>query len=119
MIFENSSLKGISGQNMTDSSKWSLTDDSRSLQADLLKNPNWQEAHQMAISGKRQGAVLVAGADLTQRFADINFQSPEKCSPAPLSGFSRMLECCVSGMHILFIAIPGSTVWGKGTRNIG
>ena len=33
MIFENSSLKGIFGQNMSDSPRWSLTDDSRSLQA--------------------------------------------------------------------------------------
>ena len=73
----------------------------------------------MAISGKRQGAVLTAGADFTQRFADINFQSPEKCSPAPLSVFSRMLECCVSGMRILFIGISGAMVWGKGTRNTG
>ena len=73
----------------------------------------------MVVSGKRQGAVLIARANLTQRFADINFYSPEKCSPAPLSGFSSMLECCVSGMRILFVGIPGSTVWGKGTRNIG
>ena len=35
---ENSSLKGISGQNMSDPLKWSLTDDSRFLQAAILKN---------------------------------------------------------------------------------
>ena len=38
MFFENSSLKGISGQNMSDPLKWSLTDDSRFLQAAILKN---------------------------------------------------------------------------------
>ena len=27
-----------------------------------------------------------------------------------------MLECCVSGMCILFIRIPASTVRGKGTK---
>ena len=37
MFFENSSLKGISGQNMSDPLKWSLTDDSRFLQAAVLK----------------------------------------------------------------------------------
>ena len=37
MFFENSSLKGISGQNMSDPLKWSLTDDSRFLQAAILK----------------------------------------------------------------------------------
>ena len=38
MFFENSSLKGISGQNMSDPLKWSLTDDSRFLQAAILKD---------------------------------------------------------------------------------
>ena len=38
MFFENSSLKGISGQNMSDPLKWSLTDDSRCLQAAVVKN---------------------------------------------------------------------------------
>ena len=37
MFFENGSLKGISGQNMSDPLKWSLTDDSRFLQAAILK----------------------------------------------------------------------------------
>ena len=37
MFFENSSLKGISGQNMSDPLKWSLTDDCRFLQAAILK----------------------------------------------------------------------------------
>ena len=37
MFFENSSLKGISGQNMSDLLKRSLTDDSRFLQAAILK----------------------------------------------------------------------------------
>ena len=27
-----------------------------------------------------------------------------------------MLECCVSGMCILSIGIPASTVWRKGTK---
>ena len=38
MFFENSSLKGISGQNMSDPLQWSLTDDSRFLQAAVLKD---------------------------------------------------------------------------------
>ena len=38
MFFENSSLKGISGQSMSDPLKWSLTDDSRFLQAAILKD---------------------------------------------------------------------------------
>ena len=38
MSFENSSLKGISEQNMSDPLKWSLTDDSRFLQAAILKD---------------------------------------------------------------------------------
>ena len=38
MVFENSSLKGVSGQNMSDPLKWSLTDDSRFLQAAILKH---------------------------------------------------------------------------------
>ena len=37
MFFENSSLKGISGQNMSDPLKWSLTGDSRFLQAAILR----------------------------------------------------------------------------------
>ena len=37
MFFENSSRKGISGQNMSDPLKWSLTDDSRFFQAAILK----------------------------------------------------------------------------------
>ena len=42
MIFENSSLKGIFGQNMSYPPKWSLTDDSRFLQAAILKSKsNW------------------------------------------------------------------------------
>ena len=36
MIFENSSLKGIFGQNLSDPPEWSLTDDSRFLQAAIL-----------------------------------------------------------------------------------
>ena len=42
MFFENSSLKGISGQNMSDPLKWSLTDDSRFLQAAILKKKERQ-----------------------------------------------------------------------------
>ena len=38
MFFENSSLKSISGQNMSDPLKWSLTDDSQFLQAAILKD---------------------------------------------------------------------------------
>ena len=37
MVLENSSLKGIFGQNMSYPPKWSLTDDSRFLQAAVLK----------------------------------------------------------------------------------
>ena len=37
MIFENSSPKGIFGPNMSDSPNWSLTANSRSLQAAALK----------------------------------------------------------------------------------
>ena len=37
MVLENSSLKGIFGQNMSYPPKWSLTDDSRLLQAAVLK----------------------------------------------------------------------------------
>ena len=39
MIFENSSPKGIFGQHMSDSPNWSLTANSRSLQAAALKYP--------------------------------------------------------------------------------
>ena len=38
MIFENSSLKGIFGQNMSYPPKWSLTDDSRFSQAATLND---------------------------------------------------------------------------------
>ena len=38
MFFENSLLKDISGQNMSDPLKWSLTDDPRFLQAPIHKN---------------------------------------------------------------------------------
>ena len=38
MIFENSSPKGIFGPNMSDSPNWSLTANSRSLQAAALKS---------------------------------------------------------------------------------
>ena len=38
MIFENSSIKGIFGPNMSDSPNWWLTANSRSLQAAALKN---------------------------------------------------------------------------------
>ena len=37
MIFENRSPKGIFGPNMSDSPNWSLTANSRSLQAAALK----------------------------------------------------------------------------------
>ena len=37
MIFENSSLKDIFGQNMSYPPKWSLTDDSRFSQAAIFK----------------------------------------------------------------------------------
>ena len=37
MIFENSLSKGIFEQNMSNSPKWSLTDNSRSWQAAILK----------------------------------------------------------------------------------
>ena len=37
MIFENSSREGIFGPNMSDSPNWSLTANSRSLQAAALK----------------------------------------------------------------------------------
>ena len=37
MIFENSSPKGIFGPNVSDSPNWSLTANSRSLQAAALK----------------------------------------------------------------------------------
>ena len=41
VVFENSSLKGIFGQNMSYPPKWLLTDDSRFLQAVIL---NWGRA---------------------------------------------------------------------------
>ena len=61
MFFENSSLKGISGQNMSDPLKWSSTDDSRFLQAAVLNFFN-AENH-----GKRPSHPLVTTAPKRQR----------------------------------------------------
>ena len=44
MFFEKSLLKGISGQNVSDPLKWSLTDDSRLLQAAILNHFHFNAA---------------------------------------------------------------------------
>ena len=71
MFFENSSLKGISGQNMSDPLKWSLTDDSRFLQAAILKNVpfclnedlanvfNWLQANKLTLNMTKTEFMLI------------------------------------------------------------
>ena len=52
MFFQNSSPKGISGQNMSDPLKWSLTEDSRFLQAPMVpvRMEKWKNGSQNVLN---------------------------------------------------------------------
>ena len=66
MVVENSSLKGVFGQNISYPPKWSLTDDSRFLQAVILKLHRTERGRNKDMrSGNRTQDLLHQGRALT------------------------------------------------------